>query len=84
MTIEVEGYPVLVKFVSRNNQVTLYSRSDTKIIDGYAHNVYSQYGSNGPIKFHKKLKIYRCESYGYYIICQGIRAYINSMMNHLE
>lgn len=84
MTIDVDGMPILVEFISRNNNTLLYARVDTKVKEGYLYNVYShQLGFSsyqGIIKFHKKLKIYKCESYGHYVNCQGSRMYMNSLI----
>ena len=86
MTIMVDGCPVLVKPFSRDGDMCLYTRSDTKAIDGYVYNIYSNhlsifgYWQDGTIKFHKKLKVYQCESHGYYIVCQGRRMYVNGLV----
>lgn len=85
MTIEIDGWPVLVECMGRDGDMCLYKRTDTKAIDGYVYNIYSHHFSSwetyqdGTIKFHKKLKIYQCESHGDYIICQGKRMYVNSL-----
>lgn len=83
MTIEIDGRPVLVECMGRDGDMCLYRRTDTKAIDGYVYNIYSHrlwFGyQDETIKFHKKLKIYQCESYGDYIICQGKRMYVNNL-----
>ena len=85
MTINFEGIPVLIKCFSRIDDMLLYTRTDTKAKNGYIYNIYSHqlgWGSyqSGTIKFHKKLKIYECKSHGSYVICQGKRMYVNSIV----
>lgn len=84
MTILFEGKPILVKPFSRDDDMCLYIRTDTKVKDGYVYNIYShRLGwrgyQDGTIKFHKKLKIYQCQSHGKYVICQGKRMYVNTL-----
>lgn len=85
MTIIFEGRPILVKCLSRQDDMLLYVRNDTKTDSEYIYNIYSHWlgwgGYNdGIIKFHKKLKIYNCMSGGHYVICQGKRMYVNSIV----
>lgn len=79
MTITVDGVPVILEFVSCNNNMTLWRRSDTKISDGYLHNIYSQFFAS-KVVFHKKLKIYYNDIHGYYVKAQGIRCYANDLI----
>lgn len=84
MTIIFEGKSVLVKCISRQDDMLLHVRTDTKTDGEYLYNIYShRLGfssySEGIIKFHKKLKIYSCASHGYYVICQGKRMYVNDI-----
>ena len=68
-----------LQFVSRNNNMTLWRTDDTKVQDGYLHNIYSQF-FNDKVKFHKKLKVYCQEPVGgYYVKARGIRCYMNNL-----
>ena len=68
-----------LQFVSRNNNMTLWRTDDTKVQDGYLHNIYSQFFA-GKVKFHKKLKVYCQEPVGgFYVKAQGIRCYMNNL-----
>ena len=67
-------------FVSCNHNMTLLRSAETAVRDGYLYNIGSQW-LWGPIKFHKKLKIYKQEPIGgYYVKVQGIRCYMNSLV----
>lgn len=85
MTIMFEGRPILVKCVSRDDDMLLHVRTDTKTDGEYVYNIYShrlgwESYSDGIIRFHKKLKIYHSIHYGYYVICQGKRMYVNGIV----
>ena len=70
----------VLNFVSRNNNVTLWRDSETRVCDGYLYNIYSQFFT-GKVKLHKKLKIYCQEPVGgYYVKARGIRCYMNNLM----
>lgn len=90
MTVYCEGHPVLVNIISRNHGVTLYNRGDVKVEltnkGYYVYNLYSNepYRKQDIVKFHKKLKIHVCDSHGYYVICHGIRCYMNSLMSDTQ
>ena len=75
----IEGYPDLY-YVSCNNSMTLLRSAETEVRDGYLYNIHSQW-LLGPIKFHKKLKIYKQEPIGgYYVNARGVRCYMNSLV----
>lgn len=78
---DIKGHPDL-KFVSRNHYMTLMKSKDTEVKDGYLYNCYSRYElfDAGVIKHHKKLKIYKSETGGYYVIAQGTRCYMNDLV----
>ena len=87
MTIMFEGRPVLVKCISRQDDMLMHIRTDTRTDGEYIYNIYShRLGfsnySDGIIKFHKRLKIYHCMTYGYYVICQGKRMYVNGIVRN--
>lgn len=74
------------KCISRDGDMLLYIRADTKAENGYVYNIYSHHlgwesYKSGIISFHKKLKIYKCNSHGYYVVCQGKRMYVNGIVN---
>lgn len=75
-------------FVSRNNNMTLLRTSETRVEDGYLYNIYSSnyFGdSYREPKLHKKLKIYKQEPIGgYYVKAQGIRCYMNNLVERKE
>ncbi len=75
-------------FVSCNNNMTLLRTSETRVEDGYLYNIYSSYHLGGSYlepKLHKKLKIYKQEPIGgYYVKAQGIRCYMNSLVERKE
>ena len=81
---KIEGHPDL-EYVSCNHNMTLMKSKDTEVKDGYLYNCYSRhdYFGSGKIKHHKKLKIYKAEIGGYYVIAQGIRCYMNSLVGNL-
>ena len=63
MTIMFEGGPILVKCVSRDDDMLLHVRTDTKTDGEYVYNVYShrlgwESYSDGIIKFHKNSKFF--------------------------
>lgn len=75
----IEGHPDLY-YVSCNNSMTLLRSAETEVRDGYLYNISSQW-LLGPIKFHKKLKIYKQEPIGgYYVKVRGVRCYMNSLV----
>lgn len=80
----IEGYPDLF-FVSCNNNMVLMKSKDTEVKDGYLYNCYSRhdYFGRSKLKAHKKLKIYKAEIGGYYVIAQGIRCYMNSLVKNI-
>lgn len=80
----IEGYPDLF-FVSCNNNMVLMRTKDTEVKDGYLYNCYSRHDffGQGKIKAHKKLKIYKAEIGGYYVIAQDHRCYMNSLVGNL-
>lgn len=82
---DIKGHPDL-KYVSCNHNMTLMKSKDTEVKDGYLYNCYSRYDyfGSGEIKHHKKLKIYNAEIGGYYVIAQGIRCYMNSLVKEGE
>ena len=85
MTIQFNGMPANVKCISRDGDMLLYIRADTKTENGYIYNLYShclgfESYQSGVIQYHKKLKIYECKSHGYYVICQGKRMYVNGIV----
>ena len=80
------GKLVIVDLYSINHDVALYTQGDTKVESNnneyYLHNIYSGricYGNADNIKFHKKLKIYACDTHGCYVNCNGPRCYINGL-----
>lgn len=88
MTKYCNGHPVVVDVFCHNNNTVLYTRSDTRVelgVDGnyYLHNAYSGYICRDfdNVRFHRKLKIYSCESHGCYVKCNGVRCYVNGMLN---
>ena len=85
MTIIFEGRPILVKCVSRQGDMLLHVRTDTRTDGKYVYSIYSHilgWGSysDGIIAFHKKLKIYHSMRHGNYVICQGKRMYVNDIV----
>lgn len=72
-----------IKFISRNNDMALYRRNDTKIVNGFLYNIYSQYSAFKLI-FHNKLKIYHNETHGYYVVANGVRCYMNGLKEELK
>ena len=79
ITISKNNTSVALKFVSCNHNMCLWRTDDTKVHDGYLHNIYSQFLSS-QVKFHQKLKIYYHEIHGYYVVAQGIRCYANGLI----
>ena len=71
------------KFVSCNHCRALYRCNDTKIVDGFLYNIYSQFVGFKPV-FHKKLKIYHNETHGYYVVALGTRCYMNGLKEELQ
>lgn len=86
MKIQFDDMPADAKCVSRDSDMLLYIKTDTKAENGYIYNIYSHHlgwesYKSGTIAFHKKLKIYECQSHGHYVICQGKRMYVNGIVN---
>ena len=80
-----KGRRVLLEFVSCNHNMNLYRSADTYIKDGCLHNVWSKYYAGmGNFKFHRKLKIFKTDSYGKYVMCQGVRCYCVGLCEELE
>ena len=74
-------------YVSCNHNLTLLRTADTKVEDGYLYNIYSSFFgvSYQEPKLHKKLKIYKQEPIGgYYVKAQGIRCYMNNLVEGKE
>ena len=75
-------------YVSCNNSMTLLRTSETRVEDGYLYNIYSSSSFGASYrepKLHKKLKIYKQEPIGgYYVRAQGIRCYMNSLVEGKE
>lgn len=80
-------------FISKNKSLVLWKIADTYVDkqgeDYYIHNIFSEfsYGYSYPfnkatLRFHKKLKIYRCDS-GWFINVEGSRGYIGSPENYM-
>lgn len=90
MTKYCDGHPVIVDVFCINHNTVLYTRSDTKVEFNnngyYLCNVYSGYvcGDSDNIKFHKKLKIYVCDTHGYYVNANRCRCYVNSLMTSAQ
>lgn len=68
-------------FISCNNNCTLYqtpytSISSDKMILQY---IYSEH--LGRIVFHRKLRLYRNESGGFYVIARNSRCYVTDLAN---
>ena len=68
-------------FISCNNNCTLYKTPQTSVSPDTLTLQYICSEQFGRLAFHRKLKVYRSESGGFYVIARGTRCYINDLMH---
>ena len=67
--------------ISCTNNCTLYKTPQTSVNPDTMTLQYICSEHAGRRAFHRKLKVYRSESGGFYVIARGIRCYVNNLMS---
>lgn len=67
--------------ISRTNNCTLYQTSLTSISSDKMILQYICSEQSGKIVFHRKLRLYRNESGGFYVIARNNRCYVTGLAN---
>ena len=68
-------------FISCNSNCTLYQTPQTSVNPDTMTLQYICSEQDGTIAFHRKLRVYRSESGGFYVIARGIRCYVDNLMH---
>ena len=67
--------------ISCADNCLLYKTPQTSVCPGTMTLQYICSEQSGRVAFHRKLKVYRSESGGFYVIARGTRCYINDLMH---